>query len=295
MLCGLRRVSYCDSRDEPAPVSRRYFCTGCTGWIGSAIVTELLRRPDTEHICLLSRAPRHSGHSKVSYWQGDICDDPLPVGAYTHVIHGANDSHFAEPMRCFYSIVEGTRRLVAWAEEHNIGDILCLSSGAVHRDTVYGRGKLIAEGLLPYRAKVARLYTFIGNDTPMNYAIGAFISQAMTVGKVTVRGGENVTRSYLHLDDAAKWLLKILDDGYHGVRYDVGGDSPWNVRSVAMAVANVFGVPLEAESASELPDAYLPDVRETKRLGLKSTINLITALERIRDHSRLRNPDLESA
>lgn len=277
---------------------RRYFCTGCTGWIGSAIVSELLRREDTEHICLLTRdaeSRRGLVSPRVSLWEADICDDPLPPERFTHIIHGANDSHFAEPMRCFYSIVEGTRRLMSWAEERKIGDILFLSSGAVHRETVYGRGKRIAETLLPFRAKVARLYTLVGPATPVKYAIGAFIGQAMLSGRVTVRGGENIVRSYLHTEDAARWLLRILHAGHPSISYEVGGDAPWTIRAVAMTVASVFGVPLEALPGDDLPDSYLPDVRETKRLGLRSNINLITALERIRDHSRLRNPDLESA
>lgn len=276
----------------------RYFLTGCTGWIGGAIVSALLRRKDTEHIWLLTRDVEARSiliGQRVSLWQGDICDDPLPGEQFTHVIHGANDSHFSEPMRCFYSIVEGTRRLMSWADERQVGNILFLSSGAVHRNTVYGRGKLIAESMLPYRARIARLYTLIGNDTPAHYALGRFIELAMLTGCVKVHGGENVVRSYLHLDDAAAWLLRIMDDGDCSYAYDVGGDAPWSIRAVAIAVANVFGVPLEALPGDDLPDSYLPDVRATKRLGLTPTINLITALERIRDHSRLRNPDLAPA
>jgi thioester reductase-like protein len=36
---------------------RRYFLTGCTGWLGKSIVAELLSRPDTERVCLLTRDP----------------------------------------------------------------------------------------------------------------------------------------------------------------------------------------------------------------------------------------------
>lgn len=271
---------------------RRYFATGCTGWLGTSIVAELLRRDDTESICLLTREDRVSTDYRIRYWQGDIIDDPLPHHDFTHVIHGANGSHFTEPLRCYFEIVEGTRRVMEWAKSQPCA-ILYLSSGAVSRDTAYGRGKRIAERLLPYHARIARFYTLIGPDTPTHYAVGAFISQAISDGRVVSYGGENIYRSYLHTDDAARWTLKILNSGSPATPYDVGGDAVWSVDAVAMAVATTFGVPLEVVKHSRPADSYLPDVSTTKRLSLKSSITLTQALERIRDDYRLRNPHLE--
>jgi nucleoside-diphosphate-sugar epimerase len=277
---------------------RRYFLTGCTGWLGRAIVAEILRRPDTEAVTLLTRDPESartvSSDSRVRLWHGDVLDRPFPADEYTHLIHGANGSHFTEPMACYYTIVEGTRRIMAWAEERGIGSILYLSSGAVHRGTPYGRGKLLAEHMLPFRATIARLYTFVGEDTPCHYAVGGFIRQALTERRVTCAGGESVVRSYLHVEDAARWILTILEKGYQKRPYDVGGDAPWSIRSVAVAVASVFGVPLEATPAQGA-DSYLPNTAAAKLLGARATIPLIEALERIRDATRIRNPDLESA
>lgn len=260
---------------------REYFLTGCTGWIGKHIVDELLSRQDTGSICLLTREERTHPDKRVSYWQGDILEDPLPPNTFTDVIHGANGSHFYEPMRCYYTIVEGTRRIIDWAPSNC--NFLYLSSGAANRATPYGRGKLLAEQLLPYRARIARLYTLIGEGVPEHYAVGTFIQQAILDKCVTVDCGESVYRSYLHVEDAARWCLQIMDHGYPKVPYDVGGDSPWSIRSVAVTVANVFGVPIEVTGAPTIPDSYLPDVAPTKRLGAKSTITLLQALERIRD------------
>lgn len=273
-------------------MSRRYFLTGCTGWFGPAIVAELLRREDTERIYLLTREHRVSVDERVLYWQGDIIDDTLPPHTFTHIIHGANGSHFTEPMRNYYQIVEGTRRLMEWSEAAPC-EIIYLSSGAVNRGTPYGRGKLAAEQLLPCRARIARLYTLVGANVPTGYAVGEFIWQAINEGRVVVQGGESVYRSYLHVEDAARWLLRILDDDLW-TPHDVGGDAVWSIRAVAEAVATAFGVPLESLDGPSFSDSYLPDVSQAKRLGLTSTITLTQALERIRDDYRLRNPDLEA-
>lgn len=259
---------------------RRYFLTGCTGFLGRAIIADLLSRPDTEHICLMTRWQQVSTNPRISFHVGDIVESPLPGAEFTHIIHGANGSHATDPALCYYTIVEGTRRIADWASGN--AEILYLSSGGVHRETPYGRGKRLAEKLLPYRAKIARIYTLVGPDTPTHYAVGEFIRQALMEGRIRVTGGENIVRSYLHVDDAARWVLRVLDDGYPSTPYDIGGDSPWTVRSVAVAVANVFQVPLEAYGSSSQADSYLPDVAATKRLGLKSTISLTQALERIR-------------
>lgn len=289
---------------------RRYFCTGCTGWIGRSLVAELCKREDTEQIVLLTRNPQHSYSflaldPRISLYEGDIVSCQFPAISFTDIIHGSNESQAAEPHSNYYTMVEGSYRILDWvytalADRGGVMPrFLFLSSGAAEQAfTSYGQGKRLCETLLQARSKlgrIARIYTLIGPNTPRQFAAGQFIWQAMNEGHVHVAGGDNTFRTYLHVEDAARWLLAILDRGTPGVPYAVGGDSPWTIRAVAKAVAEAFGVPLEVTERTEPHHAYLPDVRATKKLGLAATISLTQALERIRDHAGFRNPHLEPA
>lgn len=285
---------------------RRYFLTGCTGWLGKSIVEELLRLEDTERVCLLTRDPYRSQHfrqidPRVSLYVGDITSCVMPAPVYTDIIHGANGAyHDPFPMGSYYAAVEGTRRILEWAGGNNIRSILLLSSGAAATaDGHYGRAKLAAELLMRAgapKAKIARIFALIGDGVPEHYAVGKFIRQALAERKVTVIGGRNVVRSYLHLEDCARWLVAILDRGTTLYPYDVGGFTPYDIVEVAEMVGSVFRVPVESVYG-EFPDQkYLPNLAASWRLGCQNTIDLQTALERIRDTiSHVRHPDLEPA
>jgi nucleoside-diphosphate-sugar epimerase len=290
---------------------RRYFLTGCTGWLGKSIVAELLRLPDTDHVCLLTRDPARANHlramdKRVSLYVGDVTTCLLPSPEFTDIIHGANGAyHDPLPLESYYAAVEGTRRVLEWACENEIRSILLLSSGAAATaDGTYGRAKLTAEMLLradaPF-AKIARIYALIGDGVPEHYAVGRFIADVLSHQKVTVKGGRNVIRSYLHVEDCARWLTTILDNGTSLYPYDVGGAAPYDILEVAEMVGSVFQVPVETVPGEFPPQTYLPNLTASVSLGCKNTIDLQTALERIRDttHQRsvpdLRNPDLQPA
>lgn len=282
-----------------------------TGWLGKSLVSELLRRPDTERVCLLTRDPARANYlramdKRVSLYVGDVTTCLLPHPQFTDIIHGASGAyHDPQPLQSYYAAVEGTRRMLEYAGANSISSFLLISSGAAAEARgQYGQAKLASEILMRAwmpRAKIARVFALVGEGVPAQYAIGRFIADAMLYQKVTVIGGRNVVRSYLHVDDCARWLVEILNSGTSLYPYDVGGDTPYDIVQVAELVGSVFRVPVQAVYG-EFPDhSYLPQLAASMKLGCRITIDLQTALERIRDttHQRsvpdLRNPDLQQA
>lgn len=286
---------------------RRYFITGGTGFIGQALVKEIASRPDTEFITLLTRNAQQRWDfmkmGRVFLYEGDVAERNFPNGwRYTDVIHGACmplDHDSPKQRENYYAVVEGTRRILDWACRHN-PRILLLSSGcACTHETPYCQAKRMSEFLLRCNTstgKIARIYSVVGDETPTQYAVGLFVRQALMDGKVTVTGGHNAIRSYLHIEDCARWLLRILDagDGLHP--YQVGGGEALTVAALADLVGEVFGVPVEhkpAKAASS--DHYVPNTTDSQAIGCKQTITLRQSLERIRDKASLRNPVLQPA
>ncbi len=267
---------------------RRYFITGGTGFIGREIVRQLIQKDDTELIVCLTRGHRKNliEHTKVRYEIGDITECRFPLyQSFTDVIHGANEvNDLLQPdqPRYYYTIVEGTARLMKWAPA-NSDRILILSSGAVGRDTIYGRAKQQCERICRGQAKIARIFSVIGNEMPLNgqYAIGQFIGQALQ-GRVRVYGGTSV-RSYIHVEDCARWLLSILVHGAFSP-YDVAGSEPVTILGLAKKISIAFDVPLERIDGPDREDIYLPDEKSMDCFDVKQQITLNESIRRVRDY-----------
>lgn len=269
---------------------RRYFVTGGTGFIGRELVRQIIAKPDTEYVTCLTRGHRRDvlQHPKVRYWLGDVSECAFPQDDFTDLIHGANDANdLLQPdqYRYYFTIVEGTNRVLQWSRGKTIRRLI-LSSGAAARDTIYGRAKYQCERLAyecPW-TQIARIFSVIGEEVPLNgqYAIGRFVHQALNDGCVRYYGGTSV-RAYLHVEDCARWLLRVLECGAPRP-VDVAGNEPMEIGYVANRVAESFGVPCERIDGPDREDIYLPDLRLAGSLGLRQEISFTDALERLRAH-----------
>ena len=278
---------------------KRYFITGGTGFVGRSIVRELLKHKDTEQITCLTRGYRQDliMDRRVDYVKGDITDVRFPNKDYTDIIHGANEANdLLQPDRhaYYYAIVEGTKHLLEWAEDTSVQRIIYLSSGAVRKgDSAYCRAKRLAESICNHSTlpvKIARVFSLVGEEMPLNgqYAIGKFVHQALKDGEVKLWGGTSI-RSYMHVDDCARWIVRILDIGDERVIYDVGAERPIWIRDLAYLVGRRYNVPVKMIPTPEgephrSAEIYIPNTNNAKALGLKETISLEESLDRVKDY-----------
>ena len=268
---------------------RSYFITGCTGFLGREIVRKLLDKPDTELICCLTRGrnKRLIEDKRVVYLVGDIAWCDFPDLNFTDIIHGANDANDLEQpdkYQHYFTIVEGTKRIIKWVKEKNIHgrfpNLLILSSGAAVRNTVYGRAKKHCEEMAD-GYKIARIFSVIGPEMPLNsqFATGIFVGQALN-GEIKYYGGDS-TRTYLDVSDCAEWLLRILDKGSSLHPYDVAGDEQIRIEDLAKKIGEKFGVPVEKIAGPDRTDTYAPNLDTAHSLGLTQKISLDQSLEKI--------------
>jgi len=275
-------------------------------------VTVLSRDPDR----FARRCPELAADPGLTLVAGDVRFFEFPKGRFTHAIHAATDTSIAadrRPLELIDTIVDGTRRVLAFAQAAGIGRVLFTSSGAVYgplppdleavpegyagacptgdRRSAYGQAKRLAEQLCTlYAAEyglgttVARCFAFAGPGMPMDghFAIGNFIRDAVRDGAITVAGDGTPVRSYLYAGDLAAWLLRILVHGLAGGIYNVGSDRAVSIAELARTTTETLGgtVTIAGRAAPDgFRSLYVPAVERARReLGLEVWTSLAAAI-----------------
>jgi nucleoside-diphosphate-sugar epimerase len=273
---------------------QRLFITGGTGFVGKWLLGTLIHANEVLdlgcQITVLSRNPKAFLRDwpliggQITWLAGDVCNFDIGSEQYDFIIHAATD--VARQIPCeelFFSILEGTRRIVELARRGHASRLLLLSSGAVygqlpagmeqvpesycgapnplHPQSAYGEGKRVAEWLVAQAAasgdmdcKIARLFSAVGPHFPLDqhFAIGNFIRDAMANTMITINGDGSPVRSYLYAADMAGWLLSILlEEATLSSVYNVGSDQIVSILGLARLVSHVIGStqPIELKNA----------------------------------------------
>lgn len=295
---------------------KRLFITGGTGFFGKSMLDYRIRHPEWEWAkagwVVLSRSPERfaavcpqlANQPGVSFVAGDVRDFEFPKGRFDAIIHAATSAVTTLSDDEMTSvIVEGTRRIVRFAEFAGCSKVLFTSSGAVYGPqsepvaetepcfptTAYGRGKLAAERLFAdsgLDVKLARCFAFVGRylSRTIHYAIGNFIQNCIDGKPIVINGDGTPLRSYLYADDLVEWLFAILERGENGRPYNVGSDYALSIRAVAETVRGALGAKSEIAVKGKPtpgagPSVYVPSIaRARSELGLEVKVALEDAI-----------------
>lgn len=312
------------------------FITGGTGFFGIWLLESLLwanqERALGMHLTVLSRSPERflreraphlSMRGDLSFVTGELTRFSAPRRPCTHILHAASQSDAARGEdwagQHLCTAIDGTRRLLEMAVEHQAKSFLLTSSGAVYAQTdavmeqrciegpgeiadyasersVYGQSKRMMEIMAAiaalkhgFKAAIARCFAFVGPYLPLdaNYAIGNFLRDALHSREIVVHGDGTPLRSYLYAADLVVWLITILAQGRSGRPYNVGGSQAVSIGGLAHRLARAAGLPPDAVKIRRQPtpgavaSAYLPSlVRTENELRLRSSLTLDEALAR---------------
>ena len=307
----------------------RIFLTGATGFYGVWLLETLAhaRRAldlDVDAVVLsrdparvVARLPHLGGHPWLRFHAGDVRDFAAPAGSFSHLVHAATATSYPpgvveDPLDTINVVVEGTRRVLAMAQEKSVGRLLFTSSGAVYGrqpaalthlpedypgapDTMdlrsaYGHAKRLAEHLCAQargvEAVIARGFAFVGAHLPLDvhFAIGNFLRDGLAGRAVVVSSDGSPMRSYLYGSDLAAWLWVMLARGVGSRPYNLGSDDDRRLGDVAGRVGALLDVPVEIRGQSDPTAArhrYVPSVaRARDELGLAVTVGLDEAITR---------------
>jgi nucleoside-diphosphate-sugar epimerase len=315
---------------------KRLFITGGSGFLGkwllSAILTANQRLSLDCQIEVLSRSPRQfcetvphiASADAVVIHEGDVRDFTFPRGGFDIVVHAATDVIAQNmPLETFSTCIDGTRRVLEFAQRSGTKDFLLTSSGAVYGrhpsaptglsedytggpdplqpSSAYGEGKRASEWLAcavaaetQLRVKIARIYAQVGPYLPMDrhFAIGNFISDALAKREIIIRGDGTPFRSYLYAADTAVWLWAMVLRGSSGRAWNVGGADGISIAALAQRVATLLdsskGIKILTQTdPAKAPECYVPDVGRARiELKLPSAIGLDDAILRTAEWAR---------
>jgi nucleoside-diphosphate-sugar epimerase len=155
----------------------------------------------------------------------------------------------------------------------------------------YSDIKLKNENLLQefgkkYRVKVsiARCFSFSGEHLPLNsqYALGNFIKNILNNEDIRVKSNYKVIRSYMHSDDLAKWLLKIMNNSTNDCPiYNVGSNDYISIHKLAGVLAKKYNLSVDFKDKilKRNIDIYVPNIQKAKKeLNLTNNFNSLDAI-----------------
>ena len=262
-----------------------------------------------------AKVPHLASESSITLHRGDVCDFKFPDGEFTHVIHaGTTSSAPVPPSEMLDTIIRGTQRTLDFAVAAGAKRLLFVSSGAVYGkqppamthipenyagapdpmdpNSAYGEGKRVGELLCAIAHKehglqttIARCFAFVGPGLPLDahFAIGNFIRDSIKGESIQVKDGTPY-RSYLYAADLAIWLWNILFKGEACHPYNVGSDQEITIAQLADSVASTLGGSLQPSTSTpnfnSSPSCYVPDLKNSRLLGLEVHTPLIEAISK---------------
>ena len=288
--------------------------TGAAGFIGDAVVAQLLR--EGERVVAIDRLPV-GRRARVRSIRADLNDrDPHVLAALRAadaVIHlagcpGVRDRRPDIEHRRRRDNVDATR--VVLADAPAAVPLVAVSSSSVYGgarfsrasredDPVqpkggYAESKVSAEHVCAHRLDtggpmvVARPFTAVGEGQRADMALSRWVEAARAGRPLRVLGGVNRTRDFTDVRDVARALTALL--GTSGI-VNVGTGRPHTLGQAIDAVAAAVGVDpvidIVPATAEEVSDTWADPSRLCELTGLRLHTDLRDAVARIAGGPRL--------
>ncbi len=263
-------------------------------------VTLLSRDPNA----FLKKNPEYNLVNWLEWVKGDVVNYAIPNHKFDYIIHGAANTTtlvFEKPAVVLEEIFFGTKHVLEHAKSIGVKRFFNISSGAVYgevslenkfideetntapltnkTENAYGEGKRAAEILAYSYAKenlfeivTARCFGFSGYGIGKHLILNILLNQAKAESEIVIKGSGLARRSFLHGQDLAIWLLKILIDGANGEIYNVGSDDSYTIVELAELIKEIISpnkqVKLLGEKSLDQRINYIPSINKAKLLGL---------------------------
>ena len=249
----------------------RVFLTGATGFIGSHVIPELLRRG--HQVLGLTRSDAGAQALEaagVAVHRGDLeGPETLASGAAAAdaVIHCAFDHNFEtffentkkdeRNIAAMGEVLEGTNKPILITSGVGIGTPL--NGGPATEDVLNPRHanpriatELAGAALTARRIDVRTIRLPQVHDTTKAGLVTPLLAEARRAGAVAYLGEGQTRWSAAHVSDVAKLYVLALEKGEPGARYHASVEEGVTARAIAEAIGKGAGLPVRSIAADEV-------------------------------------------
>lgn len=258
---------------------------GGAGFIGSAIIREMLAQDAEVHIVVLE--PPHADTSRLAGCKVEVVrgilhdtehiDRIITEHAITRIVHLVSTmtpaSSYEDYMQELYTVVRPSIRLMELCARRGIGLVYFSSGGAVYGESedgqplcedaplrpisYYGLAKRIMESNIRFEHRVNGLqYLILRPSNPYGHGQRTDSRQgliAVALGKVlegqpvTIWGDGSALRDYIYIDDLAKAVCGVMRSCAVNEAVNIGSGTGLTVKDVLGFVGDVVDKPMQVQ------------------------------------------------
>lgn len=270
---------------------KKIIITGCSGFIGGALVEYLFKNlEDIELIGIDRLEPNPSVKMKIQFYQQDI-NEPLPdIDDVWAVIHLAAKASVRDSEEKFDQIIRdninGTHSIIrkcvdVWKPQK----LIIASSSSVYGDITYaynsteddvtwpkspyGLSKLMIEKMLNIyqsdlkEVALLRIFTVYGPNQRKGLAIREFIESALQDKPLIVYGNGDQYRDFTYITDVCEAIRLLLENNMLFGTYNIGSGKPLSVSEVICKISRYLQKPVTID--------YRPEIRYDVNYTLSDT------------------------
>ena len=240
--------------------------TGASGFIGSHLVSALLRNPEYE-VYTADRSlhsPLSSRHYpiQIDFSSEFVLPGQLPKpDAVVHLAQSRHYREFPDKAKDIYMVnVNSTFQLIDWCKRNGVAKFIFASTGSVYKNSTailmesneteasnfYAASKLAAENLLkPYSDSISiailRLFSPYGPGQK-NMLIPNIIDKILSGGEIQLNQNKGLLLSQIYIDDCIEIISRLISTEIKKFEIlNLGGAKETSLREIIDLVASLSG------------------------------------------------------
>lgn len=242
---------------------------GGSGFVGSHLADALTN--DGHDVTIFDMKPSSYLQANQKFIQGDILD----IEAIKKAIEGQEviynfagladlDDALARPIDTVQLNVLGCVNLLEAARQAKIKRFIFASTIYVYSEAggFYRVSKQACESYIEeYNRRFGLNYTILrygtlyGRRSDTRNSVYRYLKQALTERKISVRATGDELREYIHVEDASRASIQILDDEFENQNIILTGHHPMRFRDLMQMIREIVGVDVQLDFQTPLDSA----------------------------------------
>ncbi len=228
---------------------------GGSGFLGNEVAKELVKR-DFKVKIFDKKKPSFSFKNLV-YIQGDILNTKkleaaIKGSSYVYNFAGIADLDYGvhQPIKSVEQNILATVNMLNFCNKHKVKRYIYASTIYVYSEKggFYRCSKQAAENYIEEYFKKFKLnYTILrygslyGPGAGTNNGLSKIISNSLKQKKIIYEGGPNTIREYIHVNDAARSSVDVIDKRFANKSIILKGEHPIHMKDLLKTISEILG------------------------------------------------------